>query len=54
MCGITALEVEERDVLLATGTGFVVFILRWATKAVDVRLRLLRRSHLKTGFFCGQ
>ena len=46
MCGITALEVEGRDVLLATGMGFA--------KAVAVRLRLLHRSHLKTGYFCDQ
>ena len=27
MCGITALEVEGRDVLLATGMGFAVLFL---------------------------
>ena len=30
------------------------FSLRWPTKAVAVRLRLLHRSHLKTRYFCDQ
>ena len=52
MCGITALEVEGPDVLLATGMGFAVqyFPLRRPTKAVVC----LHLSRLKTGYFRGQ
>ena len=55
MCGITALEVEGRYELLATGMSFgVLFLSEMPTKANAGRLRLLHRSHLKTGYFCDQ
>ena len=51
MCGITALELEGPDVLLATGMGFAVLFL---SEMAHESCRCSSFVFLKTGYFCDQ
>ena len=51
---VELLHLKYKDQVYYTLASVCYSFVRWPTKAVAVRLRMLHRSHLKIGYFCDQ